>query len=258
MSREPRRKSQPMQLAFPDGPAAFDCAAADCVIDALAAKPDSVVALPTGRTPVGVYSILPRRAASRSVLLCGARWFNLDDYVGLGVDHPMSYARFIREHLLDRIGASDRQVRLLRADAPDCAAECRAYDAAITAAGGIDLAILGLGANGHIAFNEPGCAWDRDTHVTELTEQTRIANAAAVSDPSCLQRSNLAPRLGITMGIGTLRRARRILLLVKGLGKRAALNALLQAVPDAQWPVTSLLGHPDLTVIADSRLRSPA
>ena len=141
------------------------------------------------------------------------------------------------------------QVRLLRGDAADSAGECRDYDAAIAAAGGIDLAILGLGANGHIAFNEPGADWNCRTHVARLTAQTRAAGGGGSADG--------VPALGITMGIATLREATQVLLLVAGDSKRAALAAFGAGRALPEWPVTALLDHPRLTVVCDRSLRTP-
>jgi glucosamine-6-phosphate deaminase len=245
-----------MQIVWCDSADEFNSTAAEAVLDAVADNPGLAVALPTGRTPVGLYTRLRACAAAGSVSFERARWFNLDEYVGLGADHPLSYARFLREHLLDGIGAADRNIRLLRGDASDLETECREYDRAISEAGGLDLAILGLGANGHIAFNEPGSDWTRTTHVTELSEQTRAANSPARgARPGGALEINI-PRLGITMGIATLRAARRVLLLVAGDTKKDALSALRRGSPDRRWPMTSLLGHQEMTVVVDGRLRS--
>jgi glucosamine-6-phosphate deaminase len=135
---------------------------------------------------------------------------------------------------------------LLRGDAPDLAAECRACDAVLAQAGGLDLAILGLGANGHIAFNEPGSPWDAPTWVAELTPETRAATGA--------ERAAMLPDRGITLGIAALKAARRVLLLVAGPAKRRALAALRAGVATPRWPVTSLLGHPGLTVLVSPEL----
>jgi glucosamine-6-phosphate deaminase len=232
-----------MQFLWYDTPVSFDSGAADHVLAAHARNPQLAIALPTGRTPLGLYQVLRRREVS----LAAVRWFNLDDYVGLAADHPLSYAHFLHVNLFAGLKVPETNIRLLRGDAPDLQAECRDYERAITQAGGLDLAILGLGANGHIAFNEPGSSWDQGTHVVELSEQTRTTNSRH-------QRGSV-PALGITLGIGTLRRAREILLLVCGEGKRQALQALRNAQPDPDWPVTSLLDHPAVTVIADGALR---
>lgn len=207
------------------------------------------MALPTGRTPLGLYAALRARAAAGEISFSQARLFDLDEYVGLGATHPLSYARYMRTELLDPVGASEHNVRLLRGDAPDLGVECRAYEEAIARAGGIDLAILGLGDNGHIAFNEPGTPWDSQTHVAALSARTREVNRPA--DGAAI------PQHGLTMGIATIRQARGILLLVAGATKKPALAALRRGVPDPRWPVTSLIGHTDVTLICEARLREP-
>lgn len=237
-----------MQLTWCETAEVFNTLAADKVAAVLARKPNAVVALPTGQTPVGLYSVLRARVASGALQAQAARWFNLDEYVGLDAAHPLSYAKFVRTHLLNALETSERNIRLLRGNAPDLDLECRAYDEAIAAAGGIDLAILGLGANGHVAFNEPGSAWDTGTHVVTLSTQTRAVNSQQLGNV-------VIPTRGITMGVATLRDASEILLLVSGESKKSALQALLRGTPDLGWPVTSLADHPALTVLSDARLR---
>jgi glucosamine-6-phosphate deaminase len=231
-----------MQILWCDTAAALNSQAADAVLAAQARKPGLAIALPTGRTPLGLYSVLRHRSVSFE----GVRWFNLDEYVGLASGDPLSYAHFLYVHFFSGLRVSDSNIRLLRGDAADLQAECRDYDRAIEQAGGLDLCILGLGANGHIAFNEPGSSWQQGTHVVELSEQTRTTNSE--------QQGATVPAGGITMGIGTLRGAREILLLVRGAAKREALRALRNGRPDPRWPVTSLLDHPALTVIAEGGL----
>lgn len=229
----------------------FDARAADHVAALLERKPAATLALPTGRTPQGLYAELVGRVAEGRVSLAESHLFNLDEYVGLGADDPLSYACAIRRHLAQPARVPPQQVRLLRGAAADLDAECRDYERAIAATGGLDLAILGLGANGHIAFNEPGTAWNTTTHVVTLSAATRATNA------SQLPRAVRLPERGITMGIATIRAAREILLLVAGDGKHRALAALKSGTPDLQLPVTALAGHPRLTVIAEARLRAP-
>jgi glucosamine-6-phosphate deaminase len=239
-----------MQLEWTDGGDAFADSAAAHVAGILAEKPSAVVALPTGTTPLGLYGRLLALARSGSVALAAARYFNLDEYVGIAPADPHSFAAFLRRHFLDPADIPSDHIRTLRGDAADIAAEAAAHDAAVAAQGGLDLAILGLGGNGHIAFNEPGADWSAGTHVVPLTLETRIANAAYFADDFTV------PTHGVTMGIGMIRAARRVLLLVSGLAKADALAALLAGRPDPDWPVTALCGHPGLTVVADAALRA--
>ncbi|GAB0112495.1 glucosamine-6-phosphate deaminase [Acidisoma sp. C75] len=239
-----------MHLVWTDSPAAFAREAAAAVARHLARTPDAAVALPTGMTPVGLYQQLLAARDAGAASLAGAYYFNLDEYVGVPPADSHSFAAFLRRHFLDAADVPADHVRLLAGDAPDIAAEARAHDAAVAARGGLDLAILGLGGNGHIAFNEPGADWSAMTHVVPLTEETRAANAAYFADAFTV------PTHGLTMGIGMIRAARHILLLVSGAAKAEALAAFLAGTPDPAWPVTALCGHPGLTVIADQSLRS--
>jgi glucosamine-6-phosphate deaminase len=239
-----------MQLEWTDSGEAFADRAAAHVAALLAEVPAAAIALPTGSTPIGLYGRLRQRAMAGEVALSAAYYFNLDEYVGVGPADPHSFAAFLRRHFFDAADIPADHIRLLRGDAPDVAAEAAAHDAAVAARNGLDLAILGLGGNGHIAFNEPGARWDATTHVVPLTEATRIANAAYFAD------GFQVPSHGLTMGIGTIRAARRVLLMVSGLAKAEALAALLAGEPDPDWPVTALCGHPGLIVVADTVLRT--
>jgi glucosamine-6-phosphate deaminase len=235
-----------MEVAWcADGPG-FARRAAGEVCAALETWPDGVVALPTGRTPLGLYAELVRRVRVGSLDVSRARFVNLDEYAGLGPGDPRSYAQVLNTHLLYALRLPAEHVRLLRGDAPDLAEECRAVDAWIERRGGIALAILGLGENGHIAFNEPGADWESTARVVRLSERTIAAHRALAGAAT--------PDEGLTLGIRALRAARRVLLLVSGAAKRDALAALLRGAPDGNWPVTSLFGHPALTVVADAAL----
>jgi glucosamine-6-phosphate deaminase len=226
--------------------------AADHVAALLARKPEAVIALPTGQTPLGLYAELVARATAKRLSAAQARFFNLDDYLGLSVDHPLSYARFLREHFLMPAGVAEEHIRLLRGDAVEIEAECGDYEAAIAAAGGLDMAILGLGTNGHIGFNEPGSDWSAQTHVVSLSQETRATHVAQT------QGKFVIPEYGITVGISTIVAAREVLLLVVGGGKARALAAFRGGIPDPKWPVTALLTHRNLTVLAEAELQSAA
>lgn len=231
-----------------EGPAQLADEAARRVSGLLRRNPQAVVALPTGATPRGMYERLAALHQAGDFSGRAARFFDLDEFVGLGPDDPRSYGAYLRRHFLERIDASPERVRLLRGDAPDLAVECRDFDRAIEAAGGIDLAILGLGTNGHIAFNEPGADWQGTTHRVTLAAATRHAQRPQFA------RDADVPREGLTMGLRTIREARAILLLVAGAGKAAGLAAILGGRRDPNWPVTAILDHTDLAVLADRRL----
>ena len=230
----------------------FSLAAADHVAALLHRKPEAVIALPTGQTPLGLYAELVARVAAKRLSVARGRFFNLDDYLGLSADHPLSYARFLNEHFLMPAGVPQEHTRLLHGDAVWTEAECRDYEAAIAAAGGLDLAILGLGTNGHIGFNEPGSDWSAQTHVVCLSQETRATHLAQTHGKFAI------PEYGITVGISTIVAAREILLLVAGGTKARALAAFRRGAPDPTWPVTALLAHPNLTVIAEAELQSAA
>jgi glucosamine-6-phosphate deaminase len=224
-------------------PRALACAAADWISDRLRDKPQSVLALPTGATPLGLYSELVARSRAGTLSFDAARIFNLDEYCGLAQSDPHSYAAFLHQHLIAPAGIAAGQVRLLQGDAADMEAECRAYDAALADCGGIDLCVLGLGVNGHVAFNEPGSPWDLGTRVVHLSQATRAAHDRQTQVPWRI------PAWGVTMGIKTLQQSRHLLLLIAGDHKEAARAAVYAGVADIDWPVTSLLAHPSLTII---------
>jgi glucosamine-6-phosphate deaminase len=224
-------------------PRAFAGAAADWVCEHLREKPGSVLALPTGNTPLGLYSELVDRSRAGIVNLDAVKVFNLDEYCGLPPSDPHSYAAFLHQHLIAPAGLDTAQVRLLQGDAADIEAECQAYDAAVSDVGGVDLCVLGLGVNGHVAFNEPGSAWELRTHIVHLSHATRAAHERQASVPWKI------PAWGITMGVKTLVEARHILLLIAGTHKETARAAVYTGVADNDWPVTSLLAHASLTII---------
>lgn len=224
-------------------PREFAASAADYLADRLRQNTRSALALPSGSTPLGLYAELASRCASGAMSLADAWIFNLDEFCGLSATDPRSYAAFLRRHLIAPLGLAADRVRLLRGDAPDLNAECRYYDAAIAACGGIDLCVLGLGSNGHIAFNEPGTSWEQRSHVARLAQSTRAAQAGEFGGEWRV------PTHGITLGIRTLREARHVLLLIAGPHKQAARAAIEHGAKDPDWPVTSLLEHPGLTVI---------
>ncbi len=231
-----------MRILTENSPHGFTTTAANWVATHLNSKPQSTLALPTGQTPLGLYAQLVARSKMRQLSLASAYIFNLDEYCGLPKSDPHSYAAFLHQHLIDPLNLHTQNVRLLQGDAPDLQAECQSYDAAIAKHDGIDLCVLGLGTNGHIGFNEPQSAWDLRTHLVNLSEETRAVHARQSPVPRVI------PSHGLTMGIQTILEARHVLLLVAGANKRGARDAL-RGHSDPRWPVTSLLSHPNLTIV---------
>lgn len=241
-----------MNVIWVNGSAELADKATQILLRLLDDKPEAAIALPTGNTPLGLYHQLRSMRAAGRLHCDEARFFNLDDFVGKAPDDPQSYGAFLWRHVFRPLNISKEQVRLLRGDAPDIGAECRSFDQAIAEVGGLDLAILGLGSNGHVAFNEPGSAWDSPTREVSLTEETRRAQQ------SLYKRVSDVPSRGITMGLKTIRDARHILLLVSGTAKAGALQRLLSGERDPNWPVTALADHPHLHVVADRALAGPS
>jgi glucosamine-6-phosphate deaminase len=219
----------------PDAEAAARFAARR-VAEQIRRKPDSVLALATGSTMVPVYRALVELSARERLSFARASAFNLDEYVGLGVDDAPSFRRFLRQHLLDRVDSPPARHDAPDGGAEDLDAECRRYEAAIAAAGGIDLALLGLGRNGHLAFNEPGASLASRTRVELLMRETHAESR---------------PRLAITMGMATLLEARACLLVALGPDKARAAAAMVEGPISAQLPASALQLHPDAVVVLD-------
>lgn len=229
-----------MKLEVFADPDAVASAAAELLTAAVAAQPAIVLALPTGRTPVPTYALLARRHGAGAFDASHARAFNLDELL-LQRGDERTFRAFMERHAWERIGLLRERCDIPDGSAPDPEAECQRYEQAILAAGGIDLALLGVGADGHVAYNLPGPEVER-THVVKLPE--------GLADLLGVPRDQ-RPLRAITMGLGTIRSARRIVVLATGASKARALRELRSGVASADWPCTFLRGHPDLTVIAD-------
>lgn len=223
-----------------DDAAAVAAAAADVVAAAVAGAPELVLALPTGRTPIPLYDELARRHRARALDLSRARGFNLDELV-LPPSDVRSFHAFMERHAWGRTGLARARCDIPDGAAADLAAECRRYEDALEAAGGIDLALLGLGADGHVAYNMPGPV-TLPTHVVRLPDGL----AASLGLPP-----EAWPLRALTMGLGTIARARALLVLATGESKATAVRALVGGVPDPEWPCSFLGRHPALQVLLD-------
>jgi glucosamine-6-phosphate deaminase len=219
---------------------------ADAVARALAAdlarllhtKPDAVVGLPTGRTPIPLYQHLVRLHRAGRVDFARATTFNLDEFVGIAPDDPRSYHAFMRRHLFDAVNLAPRRTHVLNGAAPNLQRECDRYERAIARAGGIDLQILGLGANGHIGFNEPARALIARTHRTRLRAATRRANAALFAN-----RIRAVPHEALSMGMATILHARRIVLVATGATKARCVERMIRGPVTPRLPASFLQLH---------------
>ncbi|MGR3464487.1 glucosamine-6-phosphate deaminase [Limimaricola sp.] len=193
-----------------------------------------------------VYARLVEAVRAGTVRLDRMTSFNLDEYVGLPPDHAQSYHAFMRAQLIAPLGLDPARLHLPRGDAPDPVAEARRYEAAILAAGGIDLQLLGIGENGHIGFNEPSSSLASPTRVKTLNRGTRAANARFFGP------GETVPRHAITMGIATILQARHALMLATGAHKAAAVAAMAEGPVSARCPASALQMHPRATIVLDA------
>jgi glucosamine-6-phosphate deaminase len=207
-------------------------------------KPDAVLALPTGSTPRSIYAELVRQHQVEGLSFARSSAFNLDEYVGIPADHPGSFRRALREALYRHVDLPPERAHAPDGEAADLLAACARYETAIAAAGGLDLALLGLGTDGHIAFNEPTSSFGSRTRLKTLADETRAANQAAFGpDP--------VPRHAITVGIATILEARRCLLVAFGAAKATAVANMVEGPLSAMVPASALQLHPHATVIVD-------
>jgi glucosamine-6-phosphate deaminase len=232
-------------LILPDGKA-IGGVAADAVGALLERKPDAVLGLATGSSPVAIYDELASRCAAGAVSFRRARGFTLDEYVGLPADHPERYRNVIDNVFVSRVDFAPGAVQSPDGLAADIPAACAAYEAAIQDAGGVDLQILGIGTDGHIAFNEPGSSLASRTRIKTLTEQTRVDNARFFGG-----EIDAVPTHCLTQGLGTIMAARHIILVATGRGKAEAVHHLAEGSVSAFWPATILQHHPHVTVLLD-------
>ena len=208
------------------------------------AKPNSVLGLATGTSPLGVYANLVKANKEGRVSFKDVVTFNLDEYIGLEGTHVKSYRYFMNVNLFDQIDINKDNTHVLKGvgDYEDYA---KKYDALIASFGGIDLQILGIGSDGHIAFNEPGTSFDSLTHVAELAESTIVDNSRLFNDISEV------PTMAVTMGLKSIMNAKKIVLIATGPNKAKAIKNLLRGDKTEEVPCSILQDHPDCTIYVD-------
>ncbi|NLM52340.1 MAG: glucosamine-6-phosphate deaminase [Firmicutes bacterium] len=224
--------------------------AAEIVAQEIKEKNDLVLGLATGSTPEGLYRLLVQMYQEGTLDFSKVITFNLDEYLGLAPTHPQSYAYFMHQHLFAHINIKAENIHLPDGLAKDLPAFCREYEEKIAAAGGIDLQILGIGRNGHIGFNEPNDYLSAGTHVVSLTEETIDANSRFFNS------KDEVPRQAVTMGMGTILKAKKILLMANGKTKAEAIKGTLSGKITTKIPASFLQLHRDLTVIIDEEAAS--
>jgi glucosamine-6-phosphate deaminase len=219
--------------------------AARIVAQLVRRKPDAVLGLATGSTPLRMYAELVRMHREEALDFSRVTTFNLDEYVGLAADHPQSYRAFMGEHLFRHLNVARERIHIPDGRAADVPAECAAYEAAIRAAGGIDLQVLGIGTDGHIGFNEPSSSLASRTRIKTLTARTRSDNARFFGS------ADAVPFHVITMGVGTIMDARQVLLLAFGEGKARAVADAVEGPITAMNPASILQMHPVAKCLTD-------
>ena len=226
-------------------------AVAGRVADAIAARPELVLGLPTGRTPIAAYAELRRLYRSGNVSFARVTTFNLDEFAGIAPSHPGSFRTFMEEHLFREVNLAPSRIHFLDGAAPDLDAECARYDRAIDAAGGIGLQLLGIGSNGHIGFNEPGNELATRTHRVRLAESTRRDNAALFGGGI-----DRVPREALSMGMGAILGAATIVLIATGERKAQCIRGMVQGPLTTHLPASFLQLHRNVELYLDQAAAS--
>ena len=224
--------------------------AAQIIVDRLRKKPNLVLGLATGSTPLGLYRELIRLHTDEGLDFSKVVTFNLDEYVGLLPTHEQSYHYFMRKNLFDHLNIPETQIHILDGMATDIDAYCDWYEQRIASVGGIDLQLLGIGANGHIAFNEPGSSFGSRTRVKTLSAETQRANSRYFKSEAEV------PKFALTMGIGTIMDAKEVLLVANGSSKTDAIEAAVEGPLTAQCPASVVQLHRRAYVIVDREAAS--
>lgn len=239
-----------MKIIIKDDYAAMSRAAAGIIAGCVAMKPNCVLGLATGSTPIGLYAELVKDCKDGKISFAEVTSFNLDEYRGLSGDHNQSYRYFMQQNLFDHVDIKPEATHVPNGASEDFEAVCAAYDDAIAAAGGMDLQLLGLGHNGHIGFNEPCDHFPMATHKVELTESTINANSRLFNS------IDEVPREAYTMGIGTIMKSRQVLVVANGKDKAEIVRKAFCGPVTPEVPASVLQMHPNVIVVLDKEAAS--
>lgn len=234
-----------MEIIILPTPAEVGRVAAAKIASVVAKKPSAVIGVATGSSPQGIYTDLKRRVDAGEISFAEARAFALDEYVGIPLEHPESYASVIQRDVIDPLGFEPSRVRVPDGRASDLEFAAKEYDAAIRAAGGVDVQILGIGANGHIGFNEPTSSFASRTRIKTLAPSTREANARFFDS------LDQVPTHCMTQGLGTILDARELVLVAQGPSKADAVAAAVEGPLSSFVPGSALQLHEHATVVVD-------
>ncbi|MCL1057560.1 glucosamine-6-phosphate deaminase [Shewanella gelidimarina] len=239
-----------MQIVILKDSAAVAAYGANIFIKQLHKKSDSVLGLATGSTPVSLYQQLIEATKVGQISFAHTTTFNLDEYLGLAGTHPQSYRYFMKQQLFDHIDIDQANTHVPPGDAANPITACHGYEAQISAAGGVDIQLLGIGRNGHIGFNEPSSGLMSRTRVKTLTKATIDDNARF------FETDEYQPHLSITMGIGTIMDAKKVVLLATGANKAEAIKATVEGPLTAACPASALQMHQDVVLVIDEAAAS--
>ncbi len=224
--------------------------AANIVAQLLQSKQNAVIGLATGSTPEGLYARLVHMYEEKVIDFEAVTCFNLDEYIGLTPDHPQSYHHYMDHHLFRKVNVKEDNVHIPSCGSANIETACREYDNKIKETGGIDLQILGLGVNGHIGFNEPSDHLQIDTHLVDLSRETVEENSRFFN----LKED--VPRQAITMGVGSIMKAKRIMLLASGEKKAEAVRRMASGRVSTWHPASVLQLHQNVLIIVDREAAS--
>ena len=234
-----------MEVIILSSPAEVGQLAARKIAKLIKGRPAAVIGLATGSSPLAIYAELAASVHNGSLDASRVSGFALDEYVGIAEEHPQSYAVVLRREVTEPLGLEPSRVHVPDGRASDLEAACQAYEEAIRDAGGVDLQILGIGANGHIGFNEPTSSFGSRTRIKTLAPRTREDNARFFDSP------DEVPTHCLTQGLGTIMDARELLLVAQGSRKAAAVAAAIEGPVSSMCPASILQFHPQATVIID-------
>jgi len=224
--------------------------AASIVASQIILKPDSVLGLATGSTPLGMYAQLVEMYQKKRVNFQEVKTFNLDEYLGLAPDHPQSYNYYMFENFFKHVNVKSENINIPPGKPDNIDRACLSYDRAIKEAREIDLQVLGVGTNGHIGFNEPDFKLKTETHVVKLTQETIKTNSRffdSIDD---------VPRRAISMGMGSIMRANKILLMASGENKAEVIKNTVSGEITTEVPASLLQLHPEVTLVLDKQAGS--